>query len=79
MFAESSSGLGPRDARLGEFSTNPTLRVRALGVLDGPFDGRQPRLATLDPDLCLRLHAKRGIVEGSDPKLDVVLVEAEQP
>jgi hypothetical protein len=53
--------------------------VWALGVLDGPFDSRQPRLATLDPDLCLRLQARRGIVERSDPDLDVILMEAEQP
>jgi len=53
--------------------------VPVLLVLRRALNGRQPGLATLDPDLRLGPEVKRRLVERTDANLDHVLVEAAEP
>src|SRR5581483_409441 len=50
-----------------------------LVVLRGAVDRRQPRLAPLDPDLGLRPHLERRVVERAELELDALRIEGEEP
>src|SRR4051794_15795749 len=43
-------------------------------MLRGSLDGRQPRLAPLDPDLSFRAKPEGGVVQGADAYFDPIRV-----